>query len=315
MLQSLGSWPDVLLLLCRWFAGGVLVASGLLKLGRSGELEASLVPMGFPQRLVQTWIVRVFAVRAFPHGEIVLGLGVIAAPAWFGMVALAAATALYVGFLAITARVVVRGDRAECECFGGLSDGAVTWRTVLRNIVFLLAVILAWRAPTSELWAAVGAMLFALCLGGVLVMLRSARERRARREALAGLLLDTIDGRRVPITDVVNRPLALVFLSASCSNCQVLARQISERPVDVQSERDLAVVLMGKRIDFDYFDAFTPLLAIGNDGRTWLDTDKSVSRAMGRLGTPGLVLVDPASPLGNEWVLGIDRIRSALSLS
>lgn len=136
---------DSLVVLARIALGFVLVLSGLAKaFDRAGAVRAAGA-MGVPDRLAG------IVGRGLPVAEIaVAALLVAGVTAWWG--ALAAAL-LLVAFTATLAANLARGKRPPCNCFGQLSDKAISWGTVARNagLLALAGFVLVARAPDEQI--------------------------------------------------------------------------------------------------------------------------------------------------------------------
>jgi hypothetical protein len=72
-----------------------------------------------------------------PLLELVIGIGLL--PAVSAWAAAVGALGLLVVLTAAVAANLLRGRRPECHCFGQLSSAPVSWRTVLRNVVLMVA--------------------------------------------------------------------------------------------------------------------------------------------------------------------------------
>src|SRR5688500_4818238 len=117
---------DAVLLIDRLLIAGVLAVAGLTKLVDVAGAREALEAFGVPR-----WLTRPLA-RALPLAEIaVAGLLLPTRTAWWGAVG---ALTLFLLFAAAVAVNVVRGRHPHCRCFGQLSDAAVGWGTVGRNL-------------------------------------------------------------------------------------------------------------------------------------------------------------------------------------
>lgn len=309
----------IALAVCAWFAGSVLVASGVLKAGRVERFRAGLPSLGVPAVLHRSsW----FA-PAFPVVEVVIGLTVVLAPAPWSTLALAAATALFLVFVVVAVRAARAPEEVDCECFGGLGDSRMTGRTVARNTAFLLVACAGLAAGTSPAslstgllgspwWPAVGTALSI----GVLVALRNAFTRRKPASAPvapapsagdAALVLVTADGTEIALDDFRSPPTHLVFFSADCSSCQSLVERFRWWPSGLRDGDDLQPVLLGAREDFLDYEVFAPLVP-----HALYDPSRTVARRLGLSGTPGHVYLTDEHPLGSGWNAGQAAIEEAV---
>lgn len=136
---------DSLVVPARIALGFVFALSGVAKaFDRTGAVRAAAA-MGVPARFAG------IVGRGLPVAEIaVAALLVAGVTAWWG--ALAAAL-LLVAFTAALAANLLRGKRPPCNCFGQLSDKAISWGTVARNAGLLAAAgfVLVARAPDEQI--------------------------------------------------------------------------------------------------------------------------------------------------------------------
>lgn len=123
--------------------GGVLIASGALKLRTPADLD-EFRQLGVPAVLQRDWIA-----RAHPWGEIALGVALVILGGWLGAVAAVLACALMATYLVLVVRARAATPDASCACFG--STRPITSVTVVRNAWFTLlaltAVATTWALP------------------------------------------------------------------------------------------------------------------------------------------------------------------------
>lgn len=131
--------------------GCVLVASGVLKLGRTDPADVAALGVPAPAATV--------AAAALPVVEVVLaGCVLLVGGPWPA----ALAAVLFALFTAVVLRAAVRGAAVPCRCFGSLSSRPVSWLTVVRNVFFLVLAVVALvgggtGAPLS--WPVLGVLL------------------------------------------------------------------------------------------------------------------------------------------------------------
>jgi uncharacterized membrane protein YphA (DoxX/SURF4 family) len=111
--------------------GAVLLVAAVAKLARPGSVAASAAGLRVP----------VWAAAAVPWVELVLG-ALLVAGALAPWPALAAGL-LLVSFTAVLVRALRHGEHPRCACFGSLGSGRVTWRSVVRNLVFVALAVVA----------------------------------------------------------------------------------------------------------------------------------------------------------------------------
>ncbi|AJM76992.1 hypothetical protein C5C66_01240 [Rathayibacter toxicus] len=298
-----------------WLAGSVLIASGVLKLGRTERFRAGLPALGMPSFLARS---RWFA-RGFPAAEAVLGLVVIATPNPWSRLALGLTTALFGVFVVIAIRASQRVEKVECECFGGLSNGTITGVTVLRNSVFLAAAgagLASAQSPASALpspWLPLAATAVVVT---ILVLLRNARASRTPAPARAStpapfpdepLVLTTFDGVDIALAEFHDPPTHLVFFSADCSSCRTLVARFRWWPHGLLEGDDLQPVLLGAAEDFRLHDEFAPLVP-----HALYDPQRVVARHLGMTATPGHAYLTREHPLGTGWTAGEAAIEAAV---
>ncbi|NQX11953.1 hypothetical protein HQQ80_09985 [Microbacteriaceae bacterium VKM Ac-2855] len=309
----------IALTVAAWLAGSVLLASGVLKLGRTAAFHQSLAALGVPAALRRT---RVFS-RLFPVGEIVLGLVIVIAPAPWQLPPLVAATVLYLVFLVVSIRASRLPEDVDCECFGGLGDARMTRATVVRNAVFLALSatgLFAADSPAEFGARLLGAPFVPLILTalviGVLVIHRNkttppATPGSAFHAAPAGapapapahddapLVLFTADGESIDLAEYTTPPTHLVFFSLDCSSCHSLVERFRWWPHGLREGDDLQPVFLGSPEDVADYEVYAPLAP-----HALYDPRRVTARRLGLQGTPGAVYLDAAHPLGSGWVAG-----------
>ncbi len=178
---------DDLALVSRFALATVFVLAGLAKLPRRAEFEAAVRAYGLlPRRLVRP--VGALLPPLELAGGLLLGLGIATS-----VVASLLAAALTV-FAAAVALNLARGRTIDCGCFGWIAERRITWLTVARNLLLIVAAAiaaiggasglaldqLAWHAAagvstsTAIAWLVVGTLIAFLAL----LANESARLRR-----------------------------------------------------------------------------------------------------------------------------------------
>jgi uncharacterized membrane protein YphA (DoxX/SURF4 family) len=118
-----------LALLCRLLVGALLILAGSLKLSSHGGrrwLE--------PYRLLPPWLVAI-AATAIALAELFTGTALVLGA--FGIFSALGAAALLLVVTSSAAITLLRGKNPPCGCFGGLSKELLSWRIVVRNVMFV----------------------------------------------------------------------------------------------------------------------------------------------------------------------------------
>ncbi|MFI8596521.1 MauE/DoxX family redox-associated membrane protein [Rothia koreensis] len=125
----------------------VLGISGISKLRARGSVSAAFEQLGVPPWLDRGWIK-----RAFPWGEVLLGLVLLCSPGWVAPIAALVAVALFVTYWALIYRALGFDEPVSCNCFGQANAEPVTHWTLWRNTAFLLLAVL-WFAASFRVSA------------------------------------------------------------------------------------------------------------------------------------------------------------------
>jgi hypothetical protein len=150
-------------LVARIVLGGVFLAAGVAKATSSGgrRFEASLRGFGFGAAAARP------VARLLPLIEIALAALLLAGAAV--RVAAIATMALLVLFDAVIVRVLVRGDRVDCGCFGAASQRPVSIGTLGRNAALtVVAAVAAAEGRLAAPWTPLPAVLVAVAILAVL---------------------------------------------------------------------------------------------------------------------------------------------------
>ncbi|RFA15293.1 hypothetical protein B7R21_04540 [Subtercola boreus] len=116
---------------------GVLLVSGVLKIGDRTNTAASMVELRVPFADRAGW----FAAWQ-PWLEIVLGVALVALPGWGALAAGGVAAVFFAALTVFVLRAALAPGDVHCNCFGALSREPVGWLTVLRNLVLTGASVL-----------------------------------------------------------------------------------------------------------------------------------------------------------------------------
>ncbi|RNI24212.1 TlpA family protein disulfide reductase [Flexivirga caeni] len=291
-----------------WVVGAVLVASGVLKLGTAIQFQSTLTQFRLP---TWTWAGTGFA-RLFPWIEMLLGLGVVAAPDPWGRAFAYGALALLLALLVLVVRIFRVPGTVTCNCFGGLGDDTVGRSTIVRNVALVVIGVLAVateRCPASVAadrtggWAYPLPAACAIAGAGLLVLWRAVRQRRRTARLIRTLTVRDVGGNELPITEFQDPPTFLVFFSSGCGGCQSLVEQFRWWPNLLREGYDLQPVLLGTPEQFGREEVFAPLVPYA-----WY-AGSEVASAMQLTGLPGAVLIDAEHPLGGEKAAGHFAVR------
>jgi hypothetical protein len=144
----------------------VFALAAVSKLGRRVETESTLDAFG-----ISAGLRRPVAV-ALPLAELAVAVALL--PAASSPYAAVAATLMLAAFSFAVARVLIRGDQVDCNCFGALGSDEVSRSTLIRDLALLVpAAFLAvttWSDPGPGAIAWIGdldAKAVAVILGGV----------------------------------------------------------------------------------------------------------------------------------------------------
>ncbi|WP_141717548.1 peroxiredoxin family protein [Nocardia altamirensis] len=255
MLIEYGVW------ISRLVVGVLFGLSALGKLADPVGTRKAVGEFGVPLRWVPAvgW--------GLPAVEVVAALAVLLP--WTALAGAVLALVLLVVFTAAVVRLLRKGEHPACSCFGAVSAAPIGAKTLVRNGVLIVLVLLVAggaiahpRVPgglpvDDAVWLAVAAVLIA-ALTWVWGEVRALR-RRVDEQALSTLgaeglptgavapefeLLD-IAGGRTSLASLLarERQVLLVFVHPGCELCAALARELprwQERTADV-----LSIVVVG----------------------------------------------------------------------
>jgi uncharacterized membrane protein YphA (DoxX/SURF4 family) len=132
---------DLVILILRLLLGGLLVVAGVLKIGHSVELAASIA--GF--RLLPAAVVGPLAI-ALPYLEVLLG-GYLIAGLFTRIVAIVCA-AQFLFYTGAIASAVLRHISATCGCFGPADTAVADWPHAGFDLLLAAAcTVVAYGAP------------------------------------------------------------------------------------------------------------------------------------------------------------------------
>lgn len=268
--------------------------------------------------------------RSLPWLEWLIVAGLLLAPA--GPVAVTgglAAAALMATYWLVVARALTFTPRPVCSCFGRIGNHPVSWRTVLRNTLLVVAAAV-WLAATVDgasvpgllstadagtWWWLLGVGLLAALAALVLapprvraVAASGAAEAVGAEEYVrvpipAATLLDPVagpDGARTLRELAAERPQLLVFVTCGCSSTEQAAEQIPEWRARIPAVDVRAVTVLPYAGLVAAVPAIAPGLLLDHGGSAYL--------ALGLAGTPVAVLLGADGLLAGGPVTGVADI-------
>ena len=260
------------------------------------------------------------AAHALPWAELVLAGALVVVPRWSGV----AAGVFLLVFSAFLLRNLRRGVTVGCNCFGSLGPREVKggrwvgW-PLLRNSALVLASVMVAlpqrQAAFSQLWT--GGLGDALAFAGLgaagfatagYALSRRGRVTRRRPPALDGRPVTGLDGQ-VSTLGALAGPaeVPLVFLSAHCGPCRLMAPSLRSRLEEDGPDAKPALLVVVQGGEQDARD----LLGEAGQGRVVLD-DGSLASACGVSATPaaGVFRAGEVSSV----VTGVQAVMSTLGL-
>ncbi|MBF6220911.1 redoxin domain-containing protein [Nocardia abscessus] len=321
MLIEYGVWVSRL---------GLCVVFGLSAWGKLADRSATrqaVADFGVPLR----WVPAV--AWGLPVLEATIAVTVLLP--WISGLAAVAALALLAVFTVAIVRLLRRGERPSCSCFGGASAAPIGPKTLLRNgVLAALALVVDVGALTypgvpmglpadhAIGWAVVAALVAVLVwLAG---QLRSLR-RRVDEQALSTLgaeglpvgavapefeLFDAT-GAKTTLEDLLAgaRAVLLVFVHPGCELCAALARELPRW--HVRTGDALAIVAVGNG-DAAEQAAWGVENGLGDIPSLVQQGNEAALRYRVR-GTPSAVLIDPDGRVAAPVARGGIAIRELIS--
>lgn len=334
----------LLTLLVRVALAAVFALAAVTKLGRRAETESTLAAFGIP-----TGLRRPVAV-ALPLAELAVAVALL--PAASTPYAAVAAVLLLAGFSFAVARVLVRGEQVDCNCFGSLGSDEVSRSTLLRDLALLVPaaflVAVTWSDPGPGALAWIGdldAMTAAAILGGVALavavlsfgfcveLMRQNGRLLERLDALEGAdgsaaggvpaaAITRYAGTPVPsfaLPDLSGREVSLEGLLAE-------GRELLLLFSDPGCHACNPVLPALARLQREPGDGPLPIvMSLGDPEmnrvkasehgleRVLIQPDFDLARVLGVNGMPGAVLVDREGRVAAEPVQGTDRVADLLA--
>jgi len=263
---------NVILLIERAGLALLFAIAGAAKLVDVGRTRVSLAGFGVPPRLVPA------AAVVLPLVELAVAVTLI--PGGTAAGAGAAGAAVLVVFTGAIARVIARGERPECNCFGAVHSRPVGWTAVVRNVVLAAAAVMVAVGGPGETvdraLAGVGVLAVIVIIGlalqacvsyqlfrqnGRLIhrvrALEEALEMRSAGAAGQGGLeigrvappfsLMDVDGRRRTLGELLapGLPLALAFSDPDCAACRPILPRLARLRDERAGQLAIALVTRG----------------------------------------------------------------------
>lgn len=294
----------------------VLVISGATKLAAPSDVASAFVDLRVPSALAGR------PMRlALPWAEILVGLGLVLAPAPLSTVFAAATAVLMAAYTALIGRALGFEEQVSCACFGRWGSALVTRRSLVRNVVLLAAacgavvwtildtspaVVAVWTSPTAAWWllgaAVVGAVVW---LAAGTSPVDEAREVPAVAEGEEGEYLRTpipmayLERDGVPVTLrelAAPRAQLLIWVRPSCGGCHGLSDELPRMRESFAG-----------RVDVELVSRFP------DAGAGLFDPEGTVTRLLELRGLPAAVLLGADGLLAGGPVEGRPEVDAFVS--
>ncbi len=282
----------------------VLLVSAVGKLRDPAGVDAAFASMRVPAPLDAPW-----ARRVLPWVELGLGVWVLLAAGGALVLVAFLVLVLFLAYLGLVARAVRAAAPADCGCFGAVGDSRVTAVTVWRNVLLVLAALLAVVAGFRDVSVlsdlrleGVWAWLVASALAATVAVLVTWRPAQARegsgphgdpgvdddgeyvRTPIPRTQVLTEDGRLLLVTEQARRAAhLLVFLSPGCGPCQSIGPDLAGwreglapvvlQPVVAGSPAVVAALPYLEGAWFDEFGITRETFGVSTPGAVLLGTD------------------------------------------
>ena len=296
----------------------VLLLSGVAKLRAPQTVDAAFTALEVPA-VLDTAVVR----RLSPWLEVAVGVGLLLATGTALVVVAVLTLMLFVAYLLLVVRAVRRPEPVDCGCFGALGDSEVTPMTVWRNVLLVVAALLAVVAGLQDgglagslgdegvlAWVASAALTAAIA---VLVAYRApatgAPAAAPRVEADGGY--ERVETPRAQVLsqrgelvllshETMTSALLLVFLNPGCGPCERIGPDLARWAEELHPVTLRAVVTATPAVveSYTYFEGLAYYDPFG------------IARAAFGVGTPAAVLLGTDGLLAGGPVQGEDDVRS-----
>jgi len=260
------------------------------------------------------------------------------------VVGAALACLLLLVFTLAVARLLLRGERPACRCFGQVSSDPIGPSTLVRNLVLLAIALLGLvQAVTGErltpaeavrrlgpggvgviagLVVVAGLVLFCRELlvqnGRILARLEALEARVAAGHGAAPAERETRVGRPVPSFTapdldgrvwtaeelIGDRPLLLFFLAANCGPCDELLPDLTAWVGELADRATIRAIVSGDE------ERSRAKVAGGREAIALLDPPDHISPRLGAPGTPSAVLIDAEGRFASDVAAGRPAIES-----
>jgi peroxiredoxin len=310
----------------RLLIGVVFGLSAWGKLADRPTARKAVAEFGVPARLVTAigW--------ALPLTEAAVAIAVL--PPWTAAWSAGVALLLLAVFTAAVARLLARGERPACSCFGAMSATPVSRWTIARNsVLMVIAALTVWgavarpRVPAGLPGDRAAGLAVAAVLTGVLVwqggQVRGLR-RRVDEQAAATLgpegvpvgavapefSLGDTSGGRTSLERLLagGRRVLLVFVHPGCELCAAVAHELPRWRERTVQELTIAVISNGsveENIAWGHEQRLGDIALMVQEGN-------EASLRYRIRGTPSAVLVDADGRIAAAVARGAIAIRELL---
>lgn len=307
--------PSLLLVLA-------LAVSAAFKLRDPRTTEDAFISLRLP-----AWLRSMRGPLLLPYGELVLAAGLLFVPSPVFSAVAVLVVLLFVAYLVVVTRALRFEEPVHCNCFGKLGLGEIDRRTVVRNVLLVVASVLTLvdglrggsmigrfgHFDAAE-WAWTAGVLAAVLLTGIVVY-GGGRPQGAHPQFAAssdeddldyirqpipyGMLLDS-EGQPHPLAGLpMSKPVLLVAVSLGCGACH---RTMEAMPSWAQENPMLRTIFMvvGDQVPSE--------LPVQSPHVEWMaDPAATVTRTLA-LSFPSAVLLGMDGLLAGGPVLGYDAI-------
>ena len=325
------------MMIMRLALAALLLVAGSAKLYRRADTRAAAVELGVPAALASPVAV------GLPLAELALAATV--AVTSTARVAAGAAALLGACFTVLVGRVLIRGGRPRCHCFGDLVRTRVGWGMfVLDAAMTIDSVVIAVRGPGAPLPAhgvvsRALLLLAALCvLGstaasarGTIVDLHERCEtldlRLRTLEAAARLGLDgatplggpeagvaapplhvtDLDGKELRLVPRADADLLLLFLEPNCGPCERLLAEAAEWRRTTEGRLDIWIIFGESPAEASH--------AARQHGldHVYAQPGRRASTTYHIPGSPSGVLIDQAGVVAVPLIAGLGAVQDLLT--
>lgn len=248
---------SVVLLVVRLALAAIFAVAAVSKLADRSQTRRTLTEFGVPAGLAPAGAV------VLPVAELAAAVLLVPTPTarWGALLALVLLALFTIGI----GRVLARGERPDCNCFGGVHSAPVGPGTLVRNLVFAAGAALVLAAGGGESLTALdgeAVLAIAAAAAGLLLLgltwfcwelfKQNGRllSRVAVLEETVGLgseqlpplaefelgdpapdiVFATPEGEPVLVSQLLrpDRPVALIFTDPACGGCQALTERLPE---------------------------------------------------------------------------------------